>query len=795
MTNFFRFFVFCFFVATGVFSTVSAQRNFTLSGTIRDRSNGETLIGASVLIKDDKGVVNGAVSNVYGFYSISLPRGEYSLTYSFIGYEPTEKTISLTQNTTLSLELRPASTTLSEVVIAEQRGNQRITSNEMSVVKMSIQAIRQIPTLMGEVDIIKAIQLLPGVMATSEGGSGFSVRGGAPDQTLILLDEASVYNAAHALGFFSVFNNDAIKDVAIYKGDFPIQYGGRLSSVLDVRMNDGNLKRFEATGGIGLLSSRLTLEGPIIRNKTSFLMAGRRTYFDLFLPLSENEMAKNVKLYFYDLNAKIVHQFSEKSRLFVSAYNGLDIFGTRLGEYMQFDYGNTTFTTRWNYLLSQKLFSNLTMLYSKYNYTMGAEIGGARFKWLSDLSDIGGKLDLTWFPNADNTVRFGVSSIYHTYSPGFVEFHVGGGMGMLFDDTTGVGNRMELPDNYALENAIYLGNDQKINERFSLKYGIRLSSFSNIGKGTLYNYDENYKVIDTVVYPKGKFYHTHFGFEPRIGAAYVVDDATSVKANYSRTVQYVQLAQTSTGGNPLDMWFPANPNIKPQKADMYALGLFRNFQENKWETSLEFYYKDIFNCIDFKDHPRVMLNPHLYGEIRQGRGKAYGMELMIKRPDGKLNGWISYTLSRSERTIAAINKGRTYLAPFDRTHNFTIVANYKISERHVFSANWVFYTGNAVTFPSAAAFHSGLWSPVYPDDRNDSRMPNYHRLDVSYTIKSKPNLQRRWSYDWNFGLFNAYGRKNPWIINFKQERGSDRKYAEMTYLFGIIPSITFNFKF
>jgi hypothetical protein len=633
-------------------------------------------------------------------------------------------------------------------------------------------------------------------MATSEGGSGFSVRGGAPDQNLILLDESPVYNAAHALGFFSVFNNDAIKDVAIYKGDIPIQHGGRLSSLLDVHMKDGNLKRFEATGGIGLLASRLTLEGPIIKNKTSFLVAGRRTYFDIFLPMSNNDMAKNVKLYFYDLNGKIVHQFSEKSRLYISVYNGLDIFGTRLGEYMQFDYGNTTFTTRWNYLFSQKLFSNLTMLYSKYNYTMGAELGGASFTWLSDLRDLGGKLDFTYFPDANNTVRFGAASTYHAYSPGFVDFHIGGDFGMLFEDTTGVGGQMEMPDNYALANAIYLGNDQNLNERISLKYGVRLSSFSNIGsdKDTVYYYDNDFNVIDKIAYPKGEIFNTHWGFEPRIGVTFLIDDATSIKANYSRTVQYVQLAQTSTGGNPLDMWFPANPNMKPQKADMYATGVFRNFQNNKWETSLEFYYKDIFNCIDFKDFSNVMLNPQLYGEIRQGRGKAYGMEVMLKRPSGTINGWMSYTLSRSERTIAAINNGKTYLAPFDRTHNFSIVANYQLSERHSFSANWVFYTGNAVTFPIGRAVINGLSLPVY-GDRNSSRMPNYHRLDVSYTIKSKPNPNRRWDYDWNFGVFNAYGRKNPWIINVREERGGDRRYAEMTYLFGIIPSVTFNFKF
>ncbi len=664
MRRIFRFFSIFLIAVLGLSSVSFAQRGFALSGTIKDQSNGETLIGATVVVKDGKGGTTGVVTNVYGFYSISLPKGDYDLTISFMGYEPRQQTISLSQNTTLSMELTPAASTLSEVIITEQRTNQQITRNEMGMVRMNIQAIKQIPTLMGEVDVIKAIQLLPGVMATSEGGSGFSVRGGAPDQNLILLDEATVYNAAHALGFFSVFNNDAVKDVAIYKGDIPVQFGGRLSSVLDVRMNDGNSKRFAATGGIGILSSRITLEGPIWKDRTSFLLAGRRTYFDLFLPLSKNEGLKEVKLYFYDLNAKIVHQFSENDRLYISVYNGLDVFGARTN-YMQFDYGNTTFTARWNHLFSQKLFSNLTAIASKYNYTMGGEIGAVRMKWLSDLNDYGGKLDFTYFPNSNNTVRFGVSSIYHIYSPGVATYHVGSEIGW-FGDSTSIGNTMNLPDSYALENAIYLGNDQKINDRFSLKYGVRLSSFSNIGRDTIYYYDEDFNMTEKIGYKKGDFFHTHWGFEPRIGAAYVINDATSIKANYSRTIQYVQLAQNSTGGNPLDLWFPANPNMEPQKADMYALGLFRNFRNNEWETSLEFYYKDIFNCIDFKDHSNVMMNRQLYGEIRQGKGKAYGMELMIKRPDGKLNGWVSYTLSRAERAIPTVNDGKTYLVMIAR---------------------------------------------------------------------------------------------------------------------------------
>jgi len=790
---FFRTFIFCFFVATGLFSTVFAQRNFTLSGTIRDGSNGETLIGATVSVRDANDRVTGVVTNIDGFYSITLPAGDYTVIFSFMGYETQERTISLTQNTRISLDLSPSSAMLSEVVITEERGNRAITRNEMSVVRMDIQTIRQIPALLGEVDIIRAMQLLPGVMATSEGGAGFSVRGGAPDQNLILLDGAVVYNPAHALGFFSVFNNDAIKDVTIFKGDFPVQYGGRLSSVLDIRQRDGNLRRFEATGGIGLLSSRLTLEGPIIRDRTSFMLAGRRTYFDLFLPLSPNPSARNVRLYFYDLNARIVHQFNERNRLFISAYHGLDVFGTRGNNFMQFDYGNTIFSARWNHLFSPRLFSNLTMVYSNYDYTTGGDIGNMRFIWYSGLSDLGGKLDFTFIPNPRHTIRFGASSIFHTYRPGFFEWAMGENLDWFGGG--GVGQQMNFHDNFALANAIYIGNDQNFGSRLSLKYGVRLSSFSNIG-GIQYHY-ENFAVVDSIIHPRGRFWHTNFGFEPRVGATFVINDATSVKANYSRTIQYLQLAQNSTGGNPLDLWFPTSHNIRPQEADMYAVGLFRNFLNNQLETSIEFYYRNIFNAIDFRDHARLMMNPHLEGEVRQGRGRAYGMEVMVKRLGGRLNGWVSYTLSRSERTIPGINDGRTFLAPFDRTHNLSIVANFQLCERHSFSATWVFYTGQAVTFPTGRAIINGVSLPVY-GDRNTHRMPNYHRLDVSYTLRSRPDPTRRWTWDWNFGLYNAYGRKNAWVINFREDRstpGNVRRFAEMTYLFGVIPSITFNFNF
>ena len=757
-----------------------ASKKPIISGTVKDAKTGEQLIGATIYVKELK---TGTVSNVYGFYSLSLNSGNYTLIYSFLGYESIEKTINLKTNYTINIELSPVQQSLKEVEIIEKRNNENVIKNEMSVVRLSSKAIKLIPAFMGEVDIIKAMLLLPGVQTTSEGASGFSVRGGSPDQNLILLDEATVYNASHLLGFFSVFNNDAIKDVKIYKGDIPMNYGGRLSSVLDVRMNDGNLKQFSATGGIGNISSRLTLETPIFKDKTSLLLSGRRTYFDLFLPLSSDKNVRNNTLYFYDFNAKLSHQINENNRIYISGYFGRDVF---YNNYSKLTSGNQTFTTRWNHLFSKKLFSNFMFVYSKYDYYLGTPEGEAySFDWRSQMKDFGIKSDMTLYANPKNTIKFGISSIYHIFKPGYAK---GTGSQSFF-------NEFIVPENYALENGIYLGNDEKISEKLTIKYGLRFSSFHNIGNATIYRYNSNFESIDSVTYKKGELFNSYTGFEPRLGISYILNEKSSVKASYSRTYQYNQLAQNSTSGTPLDVWFPASPNVKPQLSDQFAIGYFRNLFDNFLETSVELYYKTMKNSIDFKDHAELLLNEKLEGELRFGETESKGLELLIKIPEGKFNGWISYTLSKTDRSFPDINNGNTFPAYYDKPHNLALVCNYEISSRTTISANWVYYSGSPVTFPTGRAEIGGKIVPIY-SDRNAYRMPDYHRLDLSLVIKGKPKPNKRWTHEWNFSVYNAYGRKNTWAINFVQDKENPEvTYAQKTYLFSIIPAITYNFKF
>jgi hypothetical protein len=654
---------------------------------------------------------------------------------------------------------------------------------EMSVIKMDVKSINRIPALFGEVDLIKAIQMLPGVQATSEGSTGFSVRGGNPDQNLILLDEAVVYNASHLLGFFSVFNNDAIKDVTLYKGDIPASSGGRLSSLLDVRMKDGNSRKFSVTGGIGLISSRLTLESPVFDENTSFIVSGRRTYADLFLPLSKNKEISDNKLYFYDFNAKVTHRFDDNNRIFLSGYFGRDIFSN---QFALMSLGNQTATLRWNHLFSKSLFSNFSLIYSKYDYSLGTPKGEASaFKWTSDLKDYSAKADFSWFLSPASTIKFGFSTTYHEFFPGEAR---GVGDSTLISDFV-------LSGSYALEHGIYLSNEHKISGVLTLKYGLRLSVFQNVGDATLYHYDANYEALDSTVYSKGKFFNHYATLEPRLGLNYSISEISSVKASYSRTAQYVHLAQNSTAGTPLDIWFPSSPNIKPSVADQIALGYFHNFRHNMLETSAEVYYKKMNNVIDFRDHAQLLLNKKLDGELRFGNAWAYGLELMVKIPEGRLNGWISYTISASKRKVAQINNGNVYSAPYDKPHNIAVVLNYALSRRVIISANWVYATGIPVTYPTGRAVIGNKVVPIY-SNRNAYRLPDYHRLDIAATLKGKPKEGRRWHSEWNFSVYNAYGRRNAWAINFVQDNNHPNiTYAEKTYLFSVIPSITYNFIF
>jgi hypothetical protein len=751
----------------------------SVSGHIKNASTGEDLIGATVFVKETSA---GTVTNVYGFYSLSVAPGTYTFRFSYVGYISVEQVILAEKDIHVDMELQPSSETLNEVEITAERSDENVRAVEMSVTKMDVQVIQNIPALMGEVDIIKAIQLLPGVQSVSEGSSGFSVRGGNPDQNLILLDEATVYNPSHFIGFFSVFNNDAIKDVKLYKGDIPAQYGGRMSSVLDVRMKDGNMKKFAGTGGIGLISSRLTLEGPIVRDRGSFLVSGRRTYADLFLIFAKEEAIKNSKLYFYDLNAKANYMVGENDRLYLSGYFGRDVFKN---EFASMTLGNATGTLRWNHIFSQNVFSNVTLIYSHYNYSLGTSADQPTgFEWISNLDDIQLKTDMTWYPHPNHTLRFGFNSIYHTFDPG-----VARGIG---DET--IFTEYALPKTHGLESGIYASNEQKVGARITLKYGLRLSLYQNVGPAIVYSYDQNFELADSAVYSSGDFYKTYAGLEPRLGIAYLLDEKSSLKASYSHIYQYLQLAQNSTAGTPLDIWFSASPNVKPQVADQVALGYFRNFKNNLIEVSAEVYYKTIKNSIDFKDHATLLLNKYLEGELRFGNAWSYGLELMVRVPEGKLNGWISYTYSRTFREFPDINNGNVYPAPYDVPHDVSIVLNYDLGQRFSFSANWVYGTGKPVTFPTGRAVIEGAIVPIY-SDRNAYRMPAYHRLDLSVTFRGKPS-EKRFKGEWVLSVYNAYNRHNAWSINFVQDENDPYvTYAEKTYLFGIVPSVTYNFKF
>lgn len=755
-------------------------KRINISGHIGDSKTGEMLIGATVYVDE---LQTGTVSNLYGFYALSLPPGQYSLNYSYIGYQSDTRVVNLTDDLTIDVELKSTEQQLQEVVITGERQDKNISSAEMSVVKIESKTISQIPALFGETDVLRAIQLLPGVKPLAEGSTGFSVRGGSADQNLVLLDEAAVYNAGHLLGFFSVFNNDAIKDVKLYKGDIPAAYGGRLSSLLDVRMKDGNAKEFTGTGGVGLISSRLTLEGPIIKDQTSFIVSGRRTYADLFIPLFGNPDLDGSKLFFWDFNAKISHTINENNRVFASAYFGRDVFKN---EFAGMDLGNNTVTVRWNHLFSKKLFSNFTFLRSRYEYELGTPEGEANsFEWKSKLVDYTGKADFTWYLNTENTIKFGASLIHHTFNPG---------------EARGIGeetffNELVIPKKYALESGIYISNEQKIGPLLTLKYGLRLSMFNNIGPDTLYTFDENFDMIAAEGKTSGDIYNTYINLEPRFGFIYLLNEFSSIKGSYSRTNQYIQLAQNSTAGTPLDIWFPASPNVKPQISDQVALGYFRNFKENTFEASVEGYYKYMQNAVDFKDHAELLLNKEIEGELRFGEAQSYGLEFMIRKQKGDLTGWVSYTLSKARREMKDINNGNPYDASYDRPHDISIVLNYNFSKRLVGGLNWVYSSGLPVTFPTGRAVWGNKIVPIY-SDRNDYRMPDYHRLDVSLTLKPKDKPNRKFYGEWNLSVYNAYARKNPWTINFQQDPNDPyTTYAEMTYLFSIIPSISYNFKF
>ena len=761
-----------------------AQDNFTISGNLTDAENGEGLIGASIKLADQ---AKGTVTNGYGFYSLTLPKGNYKIVYSYLGYKSIAKDLVLDKNVKVNIELEEVSTTFDEVVITGEAANKNVESLDMSKNELSIDQIKRIPALMGEVDIIKAIQLLPGVQTIGEGGSGFFVRGGAADQNLILLDEANVYNASHLMGFFSVFNPDAVKNVELYKGGIPAQYGGRLASVLDIKMKDGNMKKFSAQGGIGTISSRLTLSAPIKKNKGAFMISGRRTYADVFLPLftKKKPELKGTKLYFYDANVKGNYTFNDKNRLFVSGYFGKDVLA--LAKEFKMNWGNTTASIRWNHIFNDKLFLNTTLVHSNYDYLLGTPKSGNgdgdTFEWGANIKDYYLKEDFNYYLNPKNTIKFGLLTSFHEISPGNMSF-----------SSDGVENKINAAHTNSLEHGIYASNEHKISTRFSAIYGLRYSYFQNIGKATVYGYDKEFKVKDTTYYKDGEIYNSYGGLEPRLGLKYSLNESSSVKASYNRTRQYIQLASNSTSSSPLDVWFSSSSNVKPQYADQVALGYFKNVKNNLIEISTEVYYKKMYNTIDFKDNAQLLLNQQLEGELRTGSAYSYGFEFMAKKNTGKWTGWLSYTYSRVFKDIPLINGGKIYPAKYDQPHNISFVTSYEFSKRFSASLNFVYNTGRAVSMPTGKYIFQGQSIPLY-SEKNSERLPAYHRLDLSATLKSKKYDTKKLKGEWVFSIYNVYSRANAYSVNFIQDEDTGNAKAEMLYLFKIIPSVTYNFKF
>jgi hypothetical protein len=756
---------------------LSAQSRYTLSGYLKDKKNGETLIGATVYVKETK---QGIVTNPYGFYSISLPKGEYTVTITFVGYNKVEKKVSLTSNTILNEELGSENIQMEQVIVTSTRKDENVSRTQMGMAKIDPRKLSSLPVLMGESDIMKSIQLMPGVQTASEGSSGFSVRGGSTDQNLILLDEAPVYNASHLMGFFSVFNSDAIKDATLYKGDIPAANGGRLSSLLDIRMKDGNRKEYHVNGGIGIISSRLTVEGPIKKDKGSFIISARRTYADMFLKLSKDSMMRQNQLYFYDVNAKANYDINDNNRLFVSAYFGRDFAG--FGKDFSFSWGNATVTTRWNHVFSSKLFSNLTLIYSNYQYNLGNSNAKPTFKWRSNLEDVGLKYDFTLYQGANNTIKFGLASTLHFIQPGIFK-------------VDGKKSDFQTTDSRAIENAVYLQDEQKLGEKLTLIYGLRLSSFHNMGPGSTYTINKSFEVTDTVSHGKGSIYHSSFGLEPRFSANYRLDETSSIKAAYSRTRQYLQLASNSAAGSPLDVWFSASAYVKPQVSDQVGLGYFRNFEDNAYELSVEGFYKWMQNQIDFKDNADLLLNNQLEKELRFGKAKSYGVEIFARKNTGNLTGWISYTLSKATRKFADINQGKSYNANYDHPNNLNVVLTYKLTKRAELTSSWTYYSGTPITYPTMRFGYGNMNLPIY-GDKNASRLPDYHRLDLSLTIKNKRKPGQRWESEWNFAVYNAYNRGNAYSVYFETDEKDQSKIK--TYkmvMFPIIPSVTYNFKF
>ncbi|MFT7352502.1 MAG: hypothetical protein ACI9XR_002289 [Flavobacterium sp.] len=786
--------IFLLFFLTS-FVTLS-QENSTLSGTVYDDYNNETLIGVSVYFPE---LNAGTTTNEYGFYSITIPKGNYTLQISYLGYSTLLEEIALLEKTSKNFKLKEESESLNEIVIESNIEKLNLKTPQMSVNNLNSSTIKQIPVVLGEADIIKSLILLPGVTSAGEGASGFNVRGGAADQNLILLDEAIVFNSSHLFGFFSVFNPDVIKNVKLYKGGIPAKYGGRLSSVLDIYQKEGNSKDFNVTGGIGLVSSRLLIEGPLEKEKSSFLIAGRSSYAHLFLPLFDNDNTA----YFYDLNSKINYRFNDNNNVFLSTYFGKDVFG--ISDNFVNNYGNTVVNLRWNHLFTDKLFSNLSLIYSDYFYGLILDFVG--FEWDSGITNFNLKYDFNHYVSEKIKLNYGINNIYIKFNPGEI---------IPNREDSGIVAE-KLIDKYANEFAAYVDIEHKISNNFRLQYGVRFSSFARLGQDELNRYTNNEAVIyneefkkyesaeitGTDTFERSDIISSFNNFEPRVSMSYTLNDNTSIKASYNRMVQYLHLLSNTASPTPLDVWAPSGKYIKPQLLDQYAVGYFKSFKDGKYTLETEAFYKDIQNRIDYINGANLIANNEIETIILNGKARAYGLEILLKKNEGNFQGWIAYTLSRSEQLTAGrnanepgINSGEWYSTPFDKTHDFSINASYELNKKWKFNSNFVFQTGQPANYPVGQYEVQGLNVPIYDGNRrNSDRLPAYHRLDIAATLTPEKNKDRKWQGEWVFGIYNLYGRQNAASLAFRQNQETFRNEAIQTSIFGIVPSVTYNFKF
>lgn len=774
-----------------------AQEKVTLNGYVRDAENGEELIGVTIYIDE---ISNGVVTNAYGFYSITLTKGTYHVTWSYVGYQTVEKTIELTSNQALNIELPTEVTQMEEVIVTGEREEEdkNITRVTMSRNEVPIELVRKTPALFGEPDIIKTVQMLPGVVSVGEGTSGYFVRGGSADQNLILIDEAPIYDPSHFFGLFSVFNADVIKDSELYKGGIPAQFGGRLSSILDVRTIDGNNKKFSGSASIGNIASKVMLEGPIAKEKSSFLLSARRSYADLFLKLSADEENRNNQVYFYDVNAKVNWKPTNKDRLFVAAYLGRDAFS--FGDEFGFDWGNATATLRWNHLFNEKLFSNTTLVASNFDYALESELTASEFKWTANLQEFSLKEDLNFFITPRNILNFGLSASYRRFSPGKIEP----------GSEESIYTHIEFDHSYAFDYAAYAGIEQQLTNRLSLQYGARLSFFQNVGEATIHEYEKNERglpdnvnitILNSTEYGKGETIKTFFNVEPRFNARYMLTPSSSVKASYNRMVQYIHLLSNSTLPIPFNTWTPSSPYIDPQMADQVAAGYFKNFRDNMYAFSVEGFYKKMDNVTDFADNANLFLNDDAPVEYRQGEAEAYGLEFFLEKTKGSLTGFASYTLSKTQRDIPEVNNDRTFLANYDRRHVFNVLGNYTIDDRWSIGGTFTYSTGRPFTLPTGRYEFDDYNVDLYAE-RNSYKLPDFHRLDLSANFEPRKNAQRKWKQSWSFAIYNVYNRKNPYTIFTQKVQNDDgevtdpnRKEAKMIYLFPILPSFSWKIRF